>query len=347
MYIVRFVTFARKKGHIASLILIGFLFAIGLLGVELFEPVDSSLRQFNIFAWWFVVTVTTVGYGDYSPVSDGARAVAVIVMLGGIGSAAFAITKAGDYFSGKMQRFLKGLVNHRVEDHIVIYGFEPKKTQQLVDEILADTKRKDRQIILCLSEDDFEENPMPGKVKLVRGNLRSDDVLNRACIYGAWAVVIDGKTDSDTISIALAVNKVSNGAHVIATYDDEDTIQSILQINDRIQCVLSQNIPLVVQELQDRGCAHLVNRLLSNQSGNEIYRIDIPRDAGTFTFEQLFLGLKRNNNATPVAVTSSHDVQGELFENPDLGRQVSGGQSLFVVAEDRITADEIDWTQLN
>ena len=35
--------------------------------------------------WWAVQTVTTVGYGDYVPENVAGRAVATLVMLGGIG----------------------------------------------------------------------------------------------------------------------------------------------------------------------------------------------------------------------------------------------------------------------
>lgn len=35
--------------------------------------------------WWAVVTITTVGYGDYFPVTMGGRLVAVFVMLTGVG----------------------------------------------------------------------------------------------------------------------------------------------------------------------------------------------------------------------------------------------------------------------
>ena len=38
--------------------------------------------------WWAIVTLTTVGYGDYSPESIAGRWVAMFVMAGGLGSVA-------------------------------------------------------------------------------------------------------------------------------------------------------------------------------------------------------------------------------------------------------------------
>ena len=35
--------------------------------------------------WWSIVTITTVGYGDYYPVTLGGRSTAVFVMFSGVG----------------------------------------------------------------------------------------------------------------------------------------------------------------------------------------------------------------------------------------------------------------------
>jgi voltage-gated potassium channel len=65
---------------------VGLLF-LGAWLVLLFEDhaPGSNIHSYHDALWWAVVTVTTVGYGDRFPVSEGGRAVAVVLMLVGIG----------------------------------------------------------------------------------------------------------------------------------------------------------------------------------------------------------------------------------------------------------------------
>ncbi len=46
--------------------------------------VGASIHSFADSLWWSLVTITTVGYGDMVPVTLVGRAVAVVLMLGGI-----------------------------------------------------------------------------------------------------------------------------------------------------------------------------------------------------------------------------------------------------------------------
>jgi len=48
------------------------------------EAPDSSIDNFPDALWWAVSTLTTVGYGDRTPITPGGRAVAVLLMIGGI-----------------------------------------------------------------------------------------------------------------------------------------------------------------------------------------------------------------------------------------------------------------------
>ena len=48
--------------------------------------------------WWTVVTLTTVGYGDFSPVTLGGRVTAVVLMLAGIGVVSFITANIAAFF---------------------------------------------------------------------------------------------------------------------------------------------------------------------------------------------------------------------------------------------------------
>jgi voltage-gated potassium channel len=82
--------FASAKGRmrtmqavVISVVLLLWIGSVAVLSAE--RDVDNSaINTFGDALWWAVVTVTTVGYGDFSPVSMTGRIVAVVMMLLGI-----------------------------------------------------------------------------------------------------------------------------------------------------------------------------------------------------------------------------------------------------------------------
>jgi len=58
--------------------------SVGILLLEQGDP-DANIKTASDAIWWVYVTITTVGYGDQYPVTNGGRAFATIVMLVGVG----------------------------------------------------------------------------------------------------------------------------------------------------------------------------------------------------------------------------------------------------------------------
>jgi voltage-gated potassium channel len=60
---------------------------LGAWLVLLFEEnaKGSNIHNYPQALWWAIVTVTTVGYGDRFPMTEGGRVVAAVIMLVGIG----------------------------------------------------------------------------------------------------------------------------------------------------------------------------------------------------------------------------------------------------------------------
>ncbi|MFV0287658.1 MAG: potassium channel family protein [Demequina sp.] len=82
--------FATTRGRmktmqavILSVVLLLWIGSVAVLSAER-EVADSAINTFGDALWWAFVTVTTVGYGDYSPISVQGRVIAVMMMLVGI-----------------------------------------------------------------------------------------------------------------------------------------------------------------------------------------------------------------------------------------------------------------------
>ena len=71
--------------------------AAALMSVIEPETVNSD---FASSLWWAVVTVTTVGYGDIAPVTPIGRALAVVLMLSGLGLLSTLAASISAYFVG-------------------------------------------------------------------------------------------------------------------------------------------------------------------------------------------------------------------------------------------------------
>ncbi|MBX7269368.1 potassium channel family protein [Micromonospora sp. Llam7] len=62
--------------------------ALAVLDAERFAA-EANITSFDDALWWSTVTITTVGYGDYYPVTTMGRFVALGLMIGGIGLIGF------------------------------------------------------------------------------------------------------------------------------------------------------------------------------------------------------------------------------------------------------------------
>lgn len=67
----------------ASVVLLILIGSLAVLDAERHAP-GATITTFRKALWWTFVTITTVGYGDYSPVTPTGRLIAMGVMLAGI-----------------------------------------------------------------------------------------------------------------------------------------------------------------------------------------------------------------------------------------------------------------------
>lgn len=72
---------------------------LGASGIFLFEMGQNpTIDSFGDALWWSMVTATTVGYGDVSPVTPEGRVIAVFLMLIGIGTIGIFTATVASFF---------------------------------------------------------------------------------------------------------------------------------------------------------------------------------------------------------------------------------------------------------
>jgi voltage-gated potassium channel len=81
-------TFENTKMSVAILAAAAFsIIFVGAFGVFLAERghPGANITQYGDAVWWAVVTIATVGYGDYYPVTSVGRIMAIFMMISGVG----------------------------------------------------------------------------------------------------------------------------------------------------------------------------------------------------------------------------------------------------------------------
>jgi len=85
--IVDFALRYRARSAFGSVVVISIILltwsSVAILAVEVSD--DSNIKNAHDALWWSFVTITTVGYGDFYPVTFEGRVIAVILMVAGVG----------------------------------------------------------------------------------------------------------------------------------------------------------------------------------------------------------------------------------------------------------------------
>lgn len=95
----------RRILIIAGTFVLMFIYTISLAvyQVERYAP-GSNIHSFGDSLWWACVTMATVGYGDYYPVTVTGRLLAVVLMIGGIGIVGTASATIVSYLNEQTQQ---------------------------------------------------------------------------------------------------------------------------------------------------------------------------------------------------------------------------------------------------
>ncbi len=227
-----------KKIELYTLLtLLAFFTLIASVMIYVFEGNGTNPNIHNLFdaVYWALVTITTVGYGDISPVSTEGRAVSMLIILTGIGAISFLTSIIVSAFSEKLPEIKETRVMNLIlkkRDLNLVCGYGK------VGQLVAKKFKESGESFLVIESD-------PAKVEMAE--LDGCDVLRA-----------DATKSSTLLKLKLCENVKS-----IICVTHNDIVNVFITINARSLCKSVQIIARcsdksVAKKLRLAGANHLI-----------------------------------------------------------------------------------------
>lgn len=254
--------------------------------------------------WYSIVSVTTIGYGDYYAQSTGARIAAVLfVVVVGLGAFTVLLGMIIDWATDLALQEQRGMSTVTTRDHILIVNFpSANRVHQLVGELQADAEHRRRDIVIV--SDAIDALPFRGdRLQFVKGSVLGAATYERANLADACMVIVladsysDPNSDAVVASAAAVIGRMRPGIHLVAECLEPSHRPLFASVNvDAVVNSLSITGNLLAQEAQDPGVSQMMDVFTSNTRGATLFSTVVPSSVARSYRELAIALLERDVN---------------------------------------------------
>jgi voltage-gated potassium channel len=289
-----------EKPVIRAVLLIILVTIIASVLIELFE--SSQNEAFSTFwdsAWWVIVTITTVGYGDKIPITPLGKIIGVIIMFIGIALLSVVTATISSILVTRKIKEGKGLQEIKLKDHILLCGWNNQGEHILSTFEIEHQTDSPVVMINQLSEEEIAEiidRYENITIKFVRGDFTKENIINRASAKHAKSAIIlpdtsSGVTkpgDERTILATLTLKTVNPKIKVYTHILDRDNISHLKKANaDEVFVSDMYTGYLMANYVASPGVPQFVQQLFSGASEYSLKRKPVPVDMVGKSYKQL------------------------------------------------------------
>src|SRR3954464_6869769 len=190
---------------------------------------EDGLSLLDCF-YYAVVTLSTTGYGDITPVSENARLVNVMVITPA--RVLFLIILVGTTLEVLTEQYRTSLRltqwRRKLKDHVIVCGYGTKG-RSAVSALLETGYDKSRIVLIENREEAIRQAAANGLV-VIEGNATRSTVLNQADVKNCKAVIIATDSDEASVLITLTVRQLTAGqVRIIAAVREQENAALLKQ----------------------------------------------------------------------------------------------------------------------
>jgi voltage-gated potassium channel len=185
---------------IVLLVIIGFTGVAGYMLIEKYSLLDA--------AYMTVITIATVGFNEVHELSTEGRIFTIFLITISFGIFAYSISTITSYLvEGRLDALVKGgrknVELRKMKDHIIIVGFGRNGQQTAHDLLLLG-----RSVVVIEKNHDLILASQENKVTFIEGDATEDEVLEKAGIRRAEALISTLPVDADNLYVVLTARSL-------------------------------------------------------------------------------------------------------------------------------------------
>ncbi|WP_456479900.1 ion transporter [Nautilia sp.] len=332
---------ANKKFELTILLLaVGFVTFIGGVVIYVFEA-HTNPKIVTIFdaIYWSLITISTVGYGDITPVTEEGKVLTMFLIIVGIGFISFSTSIIASAFTEKLQELKADRVFRIIKnmnDAYLICGYSNEA------EILAERFRHDGVdfVIVDMDEERVQKASSKGYISL-KGDVTQKSFLQVLDFNKISKIFVLTNNDISNSFIVLSVKAYSKGAEIISLANDERNVSKIKKAGADYVVVPSTVTALLTAEYIGNPITfEVIDAILTERRNAIIDEIIVIKDSildgkivGEIDFDRfkiiLFGVLKRNES--PLLNETLQIEKGHFYFNPPFDLKLEEGDILVIM----------------
>lgn len=202
-----------------------FIFLLFLYGLYIYMGIEGwgLLEGF----YQVIITLSTVGFGEVHQMSDLAKFHTSILIFLGVGGFAYLLGSFTEALvEGRIQMFwgrkkMEKKINS-LHDHFIVCGFG-----RIGSVVTRELLQEKYDTVIIETNPELLEQMVEQRYFFVDGDATSDQILIKAGIQRAKAVITTLNTDAKNLYVALASKQLNPKIEVIARAENEDSLQKL------------------------------------------------------------------------------------------------------------------------